>query len=304
VSLEPEALQLTRTAFDDPTLPQAQTLTDGAGQPVLGSGVKVAFFAEGIDINNPEFTRNGQSIFADYKDFTGDGPNAPTGGGEAFLDASSIAAQGNTVYDISKPVSAGGAGLFVNPAVNTGSCRIRVRGMAPSVSLYAMKVFPRASGQFDTVIAQAVEYAVLVDNVDILSLSLGGFQFPDTNNDPLVLAIQAAVAAGKPAFLSTGDNGVFNTLGSPASNPNVIAMGGTTALRSYAEAGFNGVQLGNGDYVSDNTSPIASSGFAEAGGRSVDAATGNTGQLGGTITDPVDELVAIPYQYTVGPGNP
>jgi len=271
VSLEPEALQLTNTAFDNPALPQAQNVRDGAGNPILGTGVKVAFFAEGIDINNPEFTRNGQSIFADYKDFTGDGPNAPTDGGEAFLDASSIAAQGNNVYDVSKPVSAGGAGLLVNPAVSTASCRIRIRGMAPGVSLYGMKVFPKGAGQYNTVLAQAVEYAVLVDNVDILSISIGGFAFPDNQNDPFRLAIDAAVAAGKPAFLSSGDQGVFSTLGTPSTDPNVIQMGGTTSLRAYAEAGFNGIQLGNGDYVSNNTSPIASSGFAQAGGRSVDA---------------------------------
>src|SRR5262249_47730633 len=99
--LEPEALGTMHVAYSDPSTPQAQNLA-------TGKGVKVAFFADGVDINNPDFIRaDGSHVFIDYRDFTGDGPNAPTGGAEAFGDASSIAAQGRQVYDISN---------FVNPA--------------------------------------------------------------------------------------------------------------------------------------------------------------------------------------------
>ncbi|HEY7176219.1 MAG TPA: protease inhibitor I9 family protein, partial [Micromonosporaceae bacterium] len=48
--LEPEALQTTHTAFLDKQAPQAQNIVDG-------SGVKVAWIADGIDINNPDFIR-------------------------------------------------------------------------------------------------------------------------------------------------------------------------------------------------------------------------------------------------------
>src|SRR6185312_3380962 len=85
--LAPEALGVTNTAFADTSKPQAQNIVDSAG-------VKVAWIADGIDINNPDFIRaDGSHVFVDYKDFSGEGPDAPSGAAEAFGDASSIAAQ-------------------------------------------------------------------------------------------------------------------------------------------------------------------------------------------------------------------
>ena len=46
--------------------------------------------------------RRRQHVFIDYQDFSGDGPNAATGGAEAFGDASAIAAQGRQSYDLSQ----------------------------------------------------------------------------------------------------------------------------------------------------------------------------------------------------------
>jgi hypothetical protein len=66
-----------------PTIPQAANLATGAG-------VKVAVFPDGLDPNNPDLIRaNGQRVITDYRDFTGEGPNAPSGAAEAFGDASS-----------------------------------------------------------------------------------------------------------------------------------------------------------------------------------------------------------------------
>ncbi len=93
-TLEPEALQVTNTAFADPTIPQAQQVRDGNGQFVTGKGVKVAWIADGLDPNIPAFIRpDGSHVFIDYQDFTGDPAGTPTGGEEAFGDAGTIAAQ-------------------------------------------------------------------------------------------------------------------------------------------------------------------------------------------------------------------
>jgi len=276
VSLEPEALQLTNTAFTDTAKLSAQSI-------VTGTGVKVAYIAEGIDINNPDFIRpDGSHVFTDYQDFSGDGPNAPTGGAEAFGDASSIAAQGRFVYDISKPVSSTpeGAGVFINPVYNspTTHCRIRILGMAPGASLVGLKVFGVTYQTTTSAFVQAIQYAVETAKVDVLNESFGGNPYPDNTNDPTTLANDAAVAAGVTVVASSGDAGTSGTLGSPSTDPNVIESGATFQFRAYAQIGYSGFQLGNGDYTDNNIAGFSSAGFAQTGERTIDAvAPGDSG---------------------------
>jgi hypothetical protein len=72
-TLEPEALQLTNTAFADPTIAQAQQVRDGNGRRVTGEGVKVAYLADSVDPNILGFVRpDGSRVFFDYQDFSGD----------------------------------------------------------------------------------------------------------------------------------------------------------------------------------------------------------------------------------------
>jgi hypothetical protein len=268
-TLEPEALQVTHTAYLDSSKPQAQEVVDGNGEKVTGKGVKVAWIADGIDINNPSFIRaDGSPVFIDYEDFSGDPAGTPTDGGEAFLDASSIAAQdvskGKVLnYDISQYVAT--AHPLPSP------CNIRIRGMAPGASLIGLKVFSFAGFTTTSFFVQAIEWAVVHDKVDVLNESFGGNPYPDNNNDPISLADAAAVAAGVTVTVSSGDGGYSGTLGTPSTSLEVIAAGASTQYRSYVQVIYGAQSLVTvPGWISDNVSPLSSGGFAQSTARTVD----------------------------------
>ena len=259
--LQPEGLELTGTASDNPKIPVAQRLRTPGGTPITGTGVKVAYLAEGIDPNNPDFIRpNGQHVIVDYQDFTGDGPDAPTAGGEAFLDASTIGAQGRRVYDVNSYLAV----PLPQP------CRIRILGAAPGARIVALKVLGQYYQTTTSAILQAIDYAVNVAHVDVLNESFGGYTTPDRGSDPIALADNAAVAAGVTVVVSSGDAGTNSTIGSPASDPDVISVGASTQNRFFSQADLVGYALGNGRYISNNIASLSSSGFSQAGPRTVD----------------------------------
>jgi Subtilase family/Peptidase inhibitor I9 len=263
-TLEPEALQLTHTAYLDPTVPQAQRVRDGNGEFVTGKGVKVAWIADGMDPTIAGFIRpDGTPVFIDYKDFSGDPAGTPTAGGEAFGDASSIAAQDTPngkplLFDLSQ---------FVNAAHPLPSpCHIRIRGMAPGASLVGLKVFSQLGISTTSNFVQAIEYAVLHDDVDVINESFGANPFPDTDNDPISLADQAAVAGGVTVVVSTGDSGYNGTMGTPSTDAAVISSGATTQFRSYAQASYGAAPFAHG-WISGNISAFSSGGFSMSGPR-------------------------------------
>jgi hypothetical protein len=233
-----------------------------------GAGVKVAFLADGLDPTNPDFQRNpayasagssaGTPVIASYQDFSGDGTAAPTAGGEAFGDASSIAAQGNEVYDLSKFVST----AHPLPA----GCDIKIVGVAPGASLLALKIFAQNNSTTTSGIVQAIQYAV-ASGAKVINESFGGNPFPDTSLDVTKEANDAAVAAGVTVVVSSGDSGVTSTLGSPATDPAVIDAGATTTLRAYTQEAYGGINdpNANGRYVDNNIGSISSGGFSDAG---------------------------------------
>ena len=248
--LEPEALQLTQDL-------------------VTGKGVKVAFVADGLDIGNADLVRpDGSRVIVDYQDFTGEGVNAPTGGGEAFGDASSVAAQGRQTYDLAD---------FANPASPLPKgCTIRIRGIAPGASLVALKV-SNAQGFFTTsTLVQGIEYAIAVAKADVLNESLGSNPVPDNQNDPISLANHAAVAAGITVTAASGDGGINGTVGAPAGDPRVISVDASASQRITAQLRRNMPGF-RGGWVSDNVASLSSGGITE-GAEVVDLmAPGNNG---------------------------
>jgi hypothetical protein len=297
-TLEPEALQLTHTAYLDTSTPQAQEVVDGNGDKVTGKGVRVAWIADGIDIHDKSFIRpDGGLVFFDYEDFSGDPAGTPTAGGEAFLDASSIAAQdmpyGKILnYDISQYVAT--AHPLPSP------CNIRIRGMAPGAQLVGLKVFSNLGYTTTSYFVQAIEWAVVHDKVDVINESFGGNPYPDNNNDPISLADEAAVAAGVTVTVSSGDAGSTGTLGSPATSLEVIDAGASTQYRSFVQATYGAQALVTvPGWVSDNVSPFSSGGFAQSTARTVDVLA--PGDLGWAACSTNEALYNDCSNYNGGP---
>jgi subtilase family protein len=256
VMLEPEALDVTHTASDDPGAKTARSLG------FTGKGVKVGYLAEGVDIDNPDFIRaDGSHVFADYQDFTGDGTNATTTGGEAFLDASAIAAQGRTVYNVQN------FGAHALPS----ACDIRIEGVAPGASLYGYKVFGQKAYSTTSGMLAAIQYAVNTDHVDVLNESFGSDPFPDKGSaDAIRLADEAAVAHGVTVTVSSGDAGTTGTQGSPSTDPAVISVGASTTFRWLAQTDYAGYQqFAKSGWLNDNVSSLSSSGVNQDG-RTID----------------------------------
>ncbi len=256
VQLNPQALQ---TIHADSANPKART---ARSLGLDGSGITVAFIADGLDINNPDFIRNGKSVFVDYKDFSGEGTGVPTGGEEAFGDASSIAAQGHNTYDISH---------YDDLPLNR-PCDIRIEGVAPGANLVGLDIFGAEDAGFNSSFLQAIDYAVSVDHVQVLNESLGNNYYPDdqASLDLIKQANDEAVAAGTTVTVSSGDAGVTSTIGTPSTDPDVISAGATTTYRLDAQVGYGGARFpGVTGWLNNNISSFSSGGF-EQSGRTVD----------------------------------
>ncbi len=159
-----------------------------------GNGIRVAILDTGIDQNHEDLTVAGGETTVDDTHWGSDGS------GHGTHVAGTVAALDNT---------------------------IGVVGVAPDVSLYAVKVLSDAgSGTVASVVA-GIEWAV-GEGIPVLNMSLGGSSDSQTLRD----ACDAAYGAGHLLVASAGNNGNpggrGDNVGYPARYASVIAVGSST----------------------------------------------------------------------------
>ncbi|TFG03930.1 hypothetical protein EU538_12960, partial [Candidatus Thorarchaeota archaeon] len=114
-------------------------------------------------------------------------------------------------------------------------------GMAPAADLLIVKVLDDTGSGQDSIIAEGIEFAV-EQNVDAISLSLGGAWSDSNYVDPSALAAQAAVQEGHiSVFVAAGNDGPATaTINSPAIVEEVVTVGsssGSSGVVSFSSRG-------------------------------------------------------------------
>ena len=236
-SLAPAAFSGPGSDPDHPELsPLALNITrapDAWALGVTGAGVKVAVIDSGVEFDHPDLVGTavadslGNPLAAD---FTSTDLEDTFGHGTAV--AGMIAAQGHEVYQVVDP-----AGL----AAGLTPVYTRIRGLAPGAQLISAKVFdarvPYGGGWVSWIIG-ALDWSV-ANGAQIVNLSLGGGAVPEDGRDPLALAVTAARRNGVTVLVAAGNEGGGDgTVSSPATAAGALAVGASTAYRSFGEIGF------------------------------------------------------------------
>ena len=185
---------------------------------------RVAFLADGVDPNNADFIRpDGSHVFIDYQDFSGEGPNAPTSGsrglrrreldrgaGPADLRPGELREPGAPAAPgLHDPRSGHGPGRVAGGPEGLPGRRVRVQLLDPRGA--GLRGHPRPRRTWST------------------SPSAATSSRTPTTTRPRC-STSSWSRAGVTVLASSGDAGDNNTIGSPASSPGVISVGGSTIV--------------------------------------------------------------------------
>ena len=253
--------------------PEALNVINAQSPSYDGAGVNVAYIAGHISTTISDFQRNPKYVgpgspagaVVSEQNFNGDPAGFDDGDLEAFLDMSSIAAQGNVVHDLSQ---------FVDPSHPLpAGCDLTITGDAPGATVTGLNVFSQKYNTTTSYFVQAIDWAV-ANNINVLNESFGSNPFPDNANDAIKLVDEAAVKAGVTVVVSSGDAGVTSTDGSPATDSKLISAGASTTFRSYEQYKSGGInattpKATNGTWLDNNISSISSAGYSQSGGNTV-----------------------------------
>jgi subtilisin family serine protease len=181
-----------------------------------GSGVRIAIIDTGIDSSHADFFfPNGTSKIeraVSFVDYDYDGiPDEPP---------NDYFGHGTHVASIAAGTGAKSAGRF--------------KGVAYGAKLWNVKVLNKWGWGYLSWVIAGVEYAALGpdytpnsgDEADVLSLSLGAYWWTD-GTDPLSMACDAAVDAGRAVVVAAGNWGDYFGIGVPATARKVITVGAT-----------------------------------------------------------------------------
>ena len=231
-----------------------------------GAGVKIGILDSGIDQRHPAFQDSSLPMPAGYPICSGSDcafTNNKVIVARSYVRQLAAGSSPNPAADSRpddySPRDRDGHGTAVAScaAGGAGTGTVAITGMAPKAYLGNYKIYgsPEVNdGTADEVIIQALEDAVN-DGMDVISFSTGGpaFTGPLDSGSACGNSRRRAVRSGGAGFRERGQGGMvivasagnsgqdgrsiptFNTIGSPADAPSVIAAGASTNSHGFAE---------------------------------------------------------------------
>ncbi len=195
-----------------------------SGNPCLtGEGMKIAIIDSGIDYTHPDLG----GCF---------GPGCKVEGGYDFInyDSDPMDDQGHGTHC---------AGIAAGDGNTNNGSMIGIKGVAPKAKLYAYKVISKYGTGTSSSIIAGIDRAVdpnndgdFSDKVDVISLSLGGWGYPD---DAESMAVDNAVNNDVVVVVAAGNDGPApETIDSPGCAREALTVG---AINKYDKvASFSG----------------------------------------------------------------